>query len=298
MKAWLDGRYVEWEEVKAPLLSHGFSRGSAIYEVLDIVMTDRGPAYFGLDAHIDRFFKSAALLHMDLPKDPDEIKEACLDCARENSIEKGGCKFYAYFTTMEFGEIPLSREISIAIFCWDFNQMGLKESEMRKPVSVGVSRYLKLHPETTPVHAKVVGNYVNGYLALEEVRARGYDEALLLDCAGRVAEAPTASVCFVKKGKLLVPPFDNVLKGITRLAVEKMVACMGLELEIRHIYPEELECMDEAFYAVSLKKIVPVKAIDGKALECPGPVTRDIINRMDHVYAGRDPEFAGWLELI
>lgn len=300
MKAWFNGEFVEWGEANVPILSHSFSRGSAIYEVLDIVMTDRGPAYFGLNEHLERFYKSAELLYMNLPLGPEELKRACLACAGENNVKRGGAKFYAYFSAMEFGEVPQGNQIGIAIFCWDFDQLGTKQEDLSKPISVGISRYLKLHGSTTPIHAKVAGNYVNGYLALRDVKARGYDDALLLDCAGRVAEAPTASACFVKDERLLLPPFDNVLKGVTRIAVEELAPQIGLDLEVRHIYPEELKTMDEAFYSVSLKKIVPIKDIEGKAFrkECPGPVTQKISAQLNDVYAGRNPKFIKWLTFI
>lgn len=300
LKAWYDGKLVEWREATAPVLCHGFSRGSAIYEVLDIIMTDQGPAYFGLDAHIERFFRSAELLQMELTFSPEDLKRACLVCARENNVKRGGAKFYAYFSEMEFGELPQSNKISLVIFCWDFSRLGINEEEQSKPISVGISSYRKLHSGTVPVHAKVTGNYVNGYLALREVRARGYDDALLLDCEGMVAEAPTASVCFIQDCRIVLPPHDNVLKGITRAVVEKLALQMDIGLETRPISPEELAVMDEAFYAVSLKKIVPVKEIEGKKLRsgCPGPITRRLISQMQGVYAGHNPEFKDWITII
>ncbi len=216
LKAWFDGKFVEWREATAPVLCHGFSRGSAIYEVLDIIMTDQGPAYFGLDAYIDRFYRSAELLQMELSFSPEDLKKACLLCTGENKVKRGGAKFYAYFSEMEFGEVLQSNRISLVIFCWDFARLGISEEELSRPIRVGISSYRKLHSDTVPVHAKVTGNYVNGYLALREAKARGYDDALLLDCEGMVAEAPTASVCFVKDGHIVLPPHDHVLKGITR----------------------------------------------------------------------------------
>lgn len=300
MKAWFDGKFVEWSDATAPVLSHGFSRGSAIYEVLDIVMTDQGPAYFALDEHIERFYTSAELLRMKLPFTREELKRACLNCAGANRVRRGGAKFYAYYSEMEFGEVPQSNKISMVIFCWDFARLGMSQEELSKPISVGISSYRKLHRDTVPVHAKVAGNYINGYLALREVRERGYDDALLLDSGGMVAEAPTASVCFIKDGNILVPPYDNVLKGITRIAVERLACQMNIGMETRHISPKELAGMDEAFYAVSLKIIVPVKEIEGsKFLKgCPGPITRKLILGMENVYAGLNSEFRDWISII
>ncbi len=300
IKVWLNGELVGWDRANVPILSHSFSRGSAIFEVMDIVMTDRGPAYFGLNEHVERFYQSAEMVYMNLPYDQDELKEACLLCARENEVNRGGAKFYAYFPAMEFTEVPQNDQVDIAIFCLNFDLFGITQEELSKPVSAGISKYIKLHKDTMPIHAKVVGNYVNAYLAIMDVKARGYEDAILLDSTGHIAEGPAASLFFVREGKLVVPPLDNVLKGITRIAVEKLAQLIGIKVEICPINPNEIGSMEEAFYAVSLKKIVPIKDIDGRPLkkDCPGPVTQKIISSMDDVYSGRNVKFMKWLTMI
>jgi branched-chain amino acid aminotransferase len=300
MKAWINGEFVGWDRATVPILSHSFGRGSAIFEVLNIVPTVKGPAFFGLREHIDRFFDSADLVYMRLPLSRDELFEACLKTARENGTKRGGCKFFAYYPAIEFTAVPQNPQVDVAIFCVDFDAFGINQAELSKPVSVGVSKYRKLHPDTMPVHAKVVGNYVNSYLSLAEARTRGFDDVILIDTFGKIAEGATSSAFFVKEGRLLVPPLDNVLRGITRVAVIEIAKELGTAVEVRAIDPRELDEIDEAFFTVSLQHIMPMKSIEGRAVgkSCPGPVTAKIIEAVEDVYSGKKDACTKWLTYI
>jgi branched-chain amino acid aminotransferase len=300
MKAWLNGEFIGLDQANVNLLSHSFGRGSAIFEVFDIVSTVKGPAFFGLNEHIDRLFTSAELVYMDLPLTKDEIIDACVKTAIENNVSQGGTKLFAYYPGLEFTAYPQNQQVDIAIFCVDFAALNISQEQLAAPVKVGISSFRKYHPATVPVHAKICGNYVNSYLALMEVKKKGYDDVITIDVFGNVAEGATSSAFFVKNGKIRVPKLDNVLNGITRMAVLEVIRDIGIPLEVTDIPSKDLNNLDEAFYTVSLQHIQPIQSIEGRALGdcCPGPVTERIINAMNEIYSGKNKKYERWLKYI
>jgi branched-chain amino acid aminotransferase len=300
MKAWLNGKMVKWEETAVPLLSHSFSRGSAIFEVVDIVATDDGPAFFGLNEHIDRFFNSAALTYLELPVTKDELTSAILSVAGENGVKDGLAKFFAYYPGIELTIIPTDPKVAIAVFCLDFARFGVQRELLSAPVTAAVSSFRKVHAETVPVHAKVVGNYVNAYLAKTEVRRRGYDDVIMLDTAGFVAEGATSNVFFVTGGEVKTPTLRSALPGITRHALIEIIRDMGYPLSETDITPDELPSFDEAFYSGSVVKVQPIREIEDKTLgsACPGPITCAVKERMNEVMRGRIDAYRKWLTKI
>ncbi len=300
MKAWINGELVGWDKANVSLLSHSFGRGSAIFEVFDIVAAEKGSAFFCIEQHIDRLFRSAELVYMDLPLTREEFIDACIKTARENDIKRGGTKLFCYYPGLEFTAYPQNPQVDVAIFCVDFGALGIRQEALSAPANVGISSYRKYHPETVPIHAKICGNYVNPYLALMEMKKKGYDDILTVDVNGYVAEGATSSAFFVKDGKLKTAKLDNVLFGITRMALIEVAKDMGIPVEETDIRPDELQDMDEAFYSVSLIHIQPMKSIDGNPIgdSCPGPLTEKLISAMEEVYTGRNRKFEKWLTYI
>ena len=299
MKAWINGEFKGWDEANVSLLSHSFGRGSAIFEVVDIVDTDSGPALFGLNEHIDRFYNSADLTFMDIPISKDKLKEAVIKTARENGVREGAAKFFAYYPIIEFSVLPTNPHVDIAVFCVDYDLFNVKQEELSAPVTVGISSFRKVHPDTVPVHAKVCGNYVNPFLAKMEAKKRGFDDVIMHDTRGFVAEGATSNIFFAKGNRVKTPPLINALPGITRRAVIEIVKDLGYGFEETDIREDELSEFDEGFYSGSVVKIQPILSIEGKALEiCPGPVTTAVKEKLDDVMKDRDKRYRGWLTFI
>jgi branched-chain amino acid aminotransferase len=300
MKAWLNGDFVDWSDTDVPLLSHSFSRGSAIFEVVDIVPSKTGPAFFGLQEHIDRFFNSARLTYMDLPIKRDELINAVVETAKMNQVAAGTAKFYAYYPHIEMRTVPTNPEVHITIFAIDFKTFGISQDDLSAPVSVGISSFRKIHPETVPPHAKIVGNYANAFLATMEVMKKGYEDAILLDTMGFVAEGPTSNVFFVTGDRVLTPYLRNALPGITRTAAMEALADMKFEVQEKDIRAGEVEAFDEAFFSSSVLKIHPIRSIDGHALgnTCPGPVTCRLMDKMGEIFEGENELFKKWLTFV
>jgi len=299
MKAWLNGDMVDWDKTTVPILSHSFSRGSAIFEVVDIVNTVKGPALFGLTEHIERFFNSASLTFMELPLSRKELTDAVISTAAENGVKNGAAKFFAYYPLIEFSVTPANPKIDVAVFCLDYDLFGVKQEILSAPVRSGISSFRKIHGGTVPVHAKVVGNYVNAFLAKMEVKKKGYDDVIMLDTAGFVAEGATSNVFFVTGETIKTPTLTSALPGITRRALIEVVRDMGYTMNETDIRPEDLLGFDEAFYSGSIVKVQPIVSIDGKELKkkCPGPVTCAVKEQMNKVMRGEIEKYTKWLTL-
>lgn len=302
MKAWIDGEFVPQAEAKVPILSHSFSRGSAIFEVLDVVAsaeaevsnrsTSRSeprPALFRIDAHVDRFFSSAEFLHMSLPLSKGELVEAVKQTVRVNAVTDGAVKFFGYCGSPELGLMPKDTRGQVAIFCFDVpGILGRTRRDATQPVTVGMSTVRKLSPVAVPVHAKAAGHYVNAFLAGWEVVQKGYDEVVMLDQAGFVAEGALTNVFFVRNGAVMTPKLNNALAGVTRDSVIEITKAMGLALVEADVSSEQATSADEAFFTGTVIRIKPIRAIEGRPLgdSCPGPVTRRIRKALDDAYEG------------
>lgn len=295
--AWINGKFVDWKDANVPLLSHSFGRGSAIFEVMAVTSSRSGPALFCLDEHLDRFFSSADCTYMTLPVGRKDLKEALLSTARRNRVNSGVAKFFAYYPGIELGT-GAPDEVAVAVFCIDYRTLGINEEKFSNPVSVGISSYRKLHPQTAAVHAKVVGNYVNGFLAKTEMRKKEFDEALMLDTSGYVAEGPSSNIFLVRGSCIETPTKENVLPGITRKVVIDVLRDMGHVVKETHILPQDLPQYGEAFFSGTLRQVQPIRMIEDHVLTCPGPITHELIDRMHEVFSGTVEAYKGLLTLV
>ncbi|MFY9399161.1 MAG: aminotransferase class IV [Desulfomonilia bacterium] len=295
--AWIDGEFIDLNRATVPLLSHSFSRGSAVFEVTAITPTVSGPAFFCLEEHLERFFSSARQTYMDLPIERETLVEVLRELALRNSVSGGIAKCYAYYPGIELGTSP-SGGVSVAAFCLDYSSFALTSPCAPGPVSVCISSYRKIHPQTTAVHAKVAGNYANGYLARMESRQRGFDEALMLDARGFVAEGPAANIFFVKGTAVETPTDENVLPGITRGVIMQVLEDMGRPARQVDIRPGDIQRYDEAFFSGTTSPVMPIRRIEDREFICPGPLTRALSSRMADVLGGRVPGYEKHLTLI
>ena len=300
MKAQVNGKFVDCKDAKVSILSHSFSRGSAIFDVVSISPTAKGGAFFRLKEHIARMFDSAELLFMDMPMSPEKVMEAVVATAAENDVSFGMAKFFAYYPVEEFLVLPADPKVEMAIFCFDFDRESITIDDLVKPVTAGISTIMKLDPRTIPIRAKVAANYVNGALALMEAKKKGCDQVILLDTSGFVAEGPIANIFFVEGGKILTPTLRNTLGGITRDSVICVAENLGYEVEETDIRPERIADFDEAFYTACIWQVKPITSIDSKPIgdQCPGPVTQELARTLSGAYEGRSPQYEDWLTYV
>lgn len=301
-RIWLDGELIPWERATVHVLSHSLQRGSLIFDYMGVYETSRGPAVFRLPEHVARFLRSAELVGLPLAWGAPQIGAAILETVRANPGAKA-VKVSAYLPSIEVDVVPLDPHVAVAIAAYD----PQADINAGKPRPAHRPRYLKVWIEKTvknrredivPPHAKVSANYTSPMQAKWNARRAGYDEILLVDEEGCVAEGPTTNVFMVDAdGVLATPPEQRVLLGVTRRSILELARHEGLAVEERRIRPEQLMDADEVFLTGTTAGVWPVESIDGEKVGrgVPGPVSERLAERFRAVTRGEDPAFAHWL---
>ena len=294
---YLKGEFIPWENATVHIMSHSFGRGSAIFEVISLHKTASGPAVFRLEAHIDRLFKSAEFLDMELPLSKEALCEAVAETVKRNGLQQGFIKLICFYPEFAVEILPPQKELSVSIFAIDPEQdlggLGI-------PFETGATAYLstwrKLDPATVPVEAKAAANYLNGMVARAEAKKNGFEYAVMLDTQGFIAEGGTESVFLVKDNCLMTAATGTVLKSITRRSILEAVKEVGIECIEGQLKPELLFEAQEMFVSCTPFKVMPVKQInDHKFDTAPGPLTRKIAELLETIAKGNDDRFKGWL---
>jgi branched-chain amino acid aminotransferase len=293
-KVWINGELVSHPDATVPILSHGFSRGSAIFDVFGIHPGPQGPTAFRMDDHLKRLMKSAELLEMELPYSSAEIVEAVKATVKANRIGRGIIKILAYWSEEAITELVLDAKLDVAVFAVAEGEN--LEIDKNQILSACLSKWRKLHPRTVPVGAKACANYLNGYLARKDAVSRGFDIGILLGTDGFLAEGSTESVFIVKEGVLMTPPLGRVLSSVTRLSILQAVPEIGLPTLERPITADELLAADEMFTVHTGTKVEPVGRFEDRQLEAPGPVTRQVMDLINDIMQFKDERFMNWFQ--
>jgi len=279
-KVWLKGNLIPWREATVPLLSHGFSRASAIFEVFGVHIGPKGPMAFRMDEHIKRLMQSARLLGMDLAYSAEEIMEAVKATVRTNSIGRGLIKILAYWSEEAITKLVLESKLDLAVFAIpESEELGLDDA---KPISACLSKWRKIHPETVPVGAKACSNYLNGYLARKNANSRGFDIGIMLSTDGFLE-----SVFIIKDRVLKTPPVGRVLSSITRMSILQAAPMIGIPIQESPITADELFTADEMFTAQTSKKVATVARFENRDLQAP---------LMDDIIHFKDDRFMDWFQ--
>jgi branched-chain amino acid aminotransferase len=294
---YLRGDFIPWSEAKVHLMSHSVGRGSAIFEVLSFHNTVDGPAVFRLDEHLERLLASAALLGMELPMRREEFQEAVLKTVNRNGLREGFIKIICFYPQVAFSIFPPREKPDVSIFVVDpSHDLNGVAFPFEKGTTAGISKWRKLDPETVPVEAKAAANYLNGIMAKEEARKRGFEEAIMLDTQGFIAEGGTESIFLVKDGRLMTPGLGTVLKSISRKSVLEVATVMGVKTVEGRLLPELLFTSEELFFSGTPIKVLAVRQIEERVIEkVPGPVTKKLFEAMKNIVSGKDERFKAWL---
>lgn len=295
-KIWLDGALVGWDEAKIHVLTHGLHYGYSVFEGIRFHRTSRGPAIFRLDDHLDRFVNSAKIYRMPLPFRREELKAACVELVKANGISDGYIRPIAFSGYGEMGLNPTECDIQVAIALWEWGAY-LGEAGLSQGVRAMISSWVRMDSRSLPPQAKCASNYANSALAKMEAVTAGYDEAILLNAAGMVAEGPGENVFRVKKNVVSTPPASSgILRGVTRDSVIRFVADEGLEFQRTDFTREELFTADELFYTGTAAGITPIREVDGRKIGNGGfPITKRLQKRYEDTVHGRVPAYREWL---
>lgn len=296
-KVWRNGEFIAWDQATVHVLSHAFSRASAIFDVLKIYETADGPAAFKIDDHIDRLFYSAKLLGMNLAYSKERIKQAALETVRENRIRQGLVKIIAYWSEEAILKLVPDAELDLDIF-----SIPEAESESfphRNPIKACISKWRKIPPECMPVKAKACAHYLNGMLARADAQRLGFDIGILLDTRGFVAEGSIETLFMIQNNVLVTPNLGWILKGISRQTIIEIARDDGVEVDERPIAKEELFTADEIFTSTTPSRVQPVGQINDHILNnTPGPLSVKISKLCDDVVKGKIAKYNKWLTYV
>ncbi len=293
---WMDGKLIPWREAQTHVLTHSLHYGLSIFEGVRAYKTKEGTAIFRLNDHTNRFFESAHIVQMNLPFDPKTLNDAQKEVVRANKLDSGYIRPLAFFGSEKMGVSPIGAGVHVIIAAWAWGAY-LGEEGMKRGIRVKISSFTRLHVNVFMVRAKVGGNYVNSILANNEVISMGYDEALLLDPEGYVAEGPGENVFLVKNGVIYTPDLASCLNGITRRSVMTLAEEAGYKVVEKRITRDEVYTADELFFAGTAAEITPIREVDNRQIGKGerGPITEALQKRFFAVVAGEDPAHADWL---
>jgi branched-chain amino acid aminotransferase len=294
---YLNGEFITWDRANVHIMCHSFGRGSAIFEVLSLHETLSGPAVFRLDEHIHRLYRTAALLDMELPVDKKEFHEAVLETVRRNGTKQGFIKIICFYPQISFEILPPQKKLDTSIFVIDPGEdLGGLDFPFDEGTTACVSKWRKLDPETVPVEAKAAANYLNGMMARAEAKKRGFNNVIMVDTQGFIAEGGTESVFLVKDGVLMTPSLGTILQSITRKSILEAAPHVGIPTLEGRLKPDLLFEADEIFFSGTPTKTLPVCRIEARALQnVPGPVNRKLTAAMTEIVEGRDERFKNWM---
>ncbi len=295
-KIWMDGRLVDWPTANVHVLTHALHYGYAIFEGIRSFDTARGPAVFRLPEHIDRFMNSAKVYRMKLPYTAEELTKACVDLVRANGVPTVYIRPIGFSGYGEMGLDPTKSPIQVAIAAWEWGAY-LGAEGVEKGVRATVSSWVRMDSRSLPPQAKCASNYANSALAKMEAVSGGYDEAILLNAQGMVAEGPGENIFRVKKDVVSTPPASSgILRGITRDSVIRFLADEGLVFQRTDFTREELFTADELIYTGTAAGVTPIREVDGRPIGNGSyPITRRLQKRYEDAIHGRNPAYASWL---
>jgi branched-chain amino acid aminotransferase len=297
-KIWMDGELVDWSEAKIHVLTHTLHYGSGVFEGIRAYETPRGAAVFRLTDHVKRLFRSARIYRMKIPFTLEQLVEAIKLVIRANGLESCYIRPIVFRGYGEMGLNPLQAPVNVAIAVWPWGTY-LGEEGIKLGVRAKVSSFRRIDPNTIPPAAKACGQYINSILAKIEVVEAGYDEAILLNSQGFVADGSGENIFVVRNGLLSTPPISSgALEGITRDTIIRLAEDMEIPFRERDLLRTDLYLADEAFFTGTAAEVVPIREIDDREIGDPGPVTRQLQDKFFEIVKGGDGKYSRWLEYV
>jgi branched-chain amino acid aminotransferase len=293
---WYDGKMVPWRDATTHVLTHSLHYGLSVFEGLRAYKTSAGTAIFRLREHTERLFNSARIFMMQMPFTPEQLMDAQRQVVRLNKLEAGYVRPIAFYGSEKMGVSPIGASVHVAIAAWTWGAY-LGEEGLQKGIRVKTSSYARHHINVSMVRSKTGGHYVNSILANLEATRDGYDEALLLDTQGFVAEGAGENLFVVRDGQLYEPQLVSGLAGITRRTVIELARDLGWSVQSRPMTRDDVYLADEAFFSGTAAEITPIRELDGRVIGSGrrGPVTEKIQTAFFDAVNGRTPKYREWL---
>ncbi len=296
---WQDGELVPWREATTHVLTHSLHYGLAVFEGVRAYKTVNGTAIFKLKEHTDRLFNSAHIYRMPMPWDRETLMAAQMEVVRANKLESAYIRPIAFYGSEKMGVSPKGAKTHVAIAAWPWGAY-LGEEGMEKGIRVKTSSYSRHHVNVNMARAKFSATYANSILANMEATEHGYDEALLLDVDGFVAEGAGENLFIVKDGVIYEPEIASALIGITRATIIALAEELGYKVVAKRLTRDDVYIADEAFFTGTAAEVTPIRELDGRTIGVGhrGPVTTKLQSLYFDVVNGKVPARSDWLTQV
>ncbi len=296
---WYDGKMVPWREATTHVLTHSLHYGMGVFEGVRAYKTDKGTAIFRLREHTDRLFNSAHIFGMHMPFDKASLMEAQKAAVRDNKLESGYLRPMAFYGSEAMGISAKTLSTHVIVAAWPWGAYLGKEA-LENGIRVKTSSFTRHHVNITMCRAKASSSYTNSILAHQEAAHDGYDEALLLDVEGYVAEGSGENVFIVKNGKLYTPDLTSCLEGITRDTIIQLAGEIGVPVIEKRITRDEVYCAEEAFFTGTAAEVTPIRELDNRKIGIGkrGPITTRLQAMFFDCVTGKAAKHQDWLTLV
>ncbi len=293
---WFDGQWVDWRDAKIHVLTHTLHYGMGVFEGVRAYQTDNGTAIFRIKEHTDRLFNSAKIMGMDIGYSKDEINQAQREAVAKNNLDSAYIRPMCFYGSEGMGLRADGLKVHTIIAAWEWGSY-LGEENMKKGLRIRTSSYTRHHANIAMTKAKANGNYINSMLALQEALTDGYDEALLLDVDGFVAEGSGENIFIIRDGVIYTPDLTSALAGITRDTIVTLATDLGYKVIEKRITRDEVYCADEAFFTGTAAEVTPIRELDNRAIGAGtrGPITEKLQSLYFDCVYGRNDKYKRWV---
>lgn len=296
---WFDGKMVDWRDAKIHVLTHTLHYGMGVFEGLRAYKAEQGTAIFRLQAHTDRLFESADIMNMDIPFDKETLNEAQLAAVRDNNLQSAYVRPMCFYGSEGMGLRADNLKVHVMVAAWEWGAY-LGQEALENGIRIRKSTFVKNDSHPSMYLAKANGNYINSMLALDEAMSKGYDEALLLDSKGNVAEGSGENIFMIKDGVIYTPTLVASLNGITRNTIMTLAKEQGIDVVETTMKIEELYDADEVFFTGSAAEVTPIREIDDNSIGngSRGPITEKLQTMYFDLVHGRLEIHPDWLNYV
>jgi len=299
-KIWMNGKLVPFKDAKVHVLTHALHYSTAVFEGIRCYNTPNGSAIFRLPEHVDRLFNSAKLYGMKIRYTKKQIIDAIIKTVKASGLKECYIRPIAYCGYGTMGLTPTLNKVDVSISCWEW-KMGESKAGKFSGAKCKISKWIRIDSRSQPMQSKCAANYSNAALARVEALKNGYDEAIMLNYSGKVAEGSAENIFIVKNGVIKTPPLDaDILNGITRDSVIQLIRSDGIKLIEKNITVNELLKADEVFMTGTAAEVKSVTKIDRTSIGKgkPGIITKTLQKSFMDIVMGKDQRFISWLRYI
>ena len=299
-KIWMNGKLIPFKDAKVHVLTHALHYSRAVFEGIRCYNTTNGSAIFRLPEHVDRFFNSAKMYGMKMRYSKKQISNAIIKTVKASGLKECYIRPLAYYGYGTMGLTPTLNKVDVSIACWKW-KMGESKAGKFSGARCKISKWIRIDSKSQPMQSKSAANYSNAALARVEALKNGYDEAIMLNNKGNVAEGSAENIFVVKNGIIKTPPLDaDILNGITRNSVIQLIKKEHMKLVEKNITVNELLKADEVFMTGTAAEVKSVTKIDKNAIGngSVGEITKELQKSFMNIVMGKDKRFVRWLTYL